>query len=601
LAVVGLLFVATAGAEELRLPLVLDGAFVESLVRSQVFTGADGSVRLNDNGTGCQFLELREPRISTSAGRVQLRTRAWARAGRAVGGRCMLLVDWRGQLEFAQAPTVGADRRSVLLRTVSWRALTPDGQTATLSTTIGRWIEQFLPLQLQETRIDLAPPLEQLRGFLALVVTREDAARVSAMLDSVAVADVAAGDDRLAVTLGLDVPPLPALPPPTAGPFTDAELALLEGKLAAVDAFVTYTIRQLTVSPAAADDMDALLDILLDMRLALVAIVAEPTRGPDDPVRRLFVATWEQLAPVLQKIAARQPDHQNALRYLSFIAAGDMLRALDRMGPAAGLDLSRDGLRRLARILVPQEQADPLEQDDAVDPELRRRFGFGEPLPPPENTSATSWLDWFVAPAHAARRPDAKTVKRLNNWVPKYEDMDSYLPMVRDVLNHVVQEQLRARDLARGFHEVFRQLVLTAAWQESCWRQFMVRGNKRVPMQSATGDIGMMQINPSVWRGFYDLHGLKWDIVYNARAGADILQHHMVTYAIGNGEHKRNGRTDNLARAAYAAYNGGPRQYDRYRRGDAPAHGRKVDAVFYEKFRAVKAGRELAVKSCFKG
>lgn len=129
----------------------------------------------------------------------------------------------------------------------------------------------------------------------------------------------------------------------------------------------------------------------------------------------------------------------------------------------------------------------------------------------------------------------------------------------------------------------------------------MARNDKRVPVESGSGDVGMMQINPTVWRGFYDLHGLRWDIVYNARAGADILQHHLVRYAIEPGEHRATGSVDNLARAAYAAYNGGPRQYDRYRRADAPAQARKIDGLFYEKYRGIQRDGELAVIACYGG
>jgi hypothetical protein len=88
-------------------------------------------------------------------------------------------------------------------------------------------------------------------------------------------------------------------------------------------------------------------------------------------------------------------------------------------------------------------------------------------------------------------------------------------------------------------------------------------------------------------------------MVYNARAGTDILENYMIKYSIRHREHETTGSLDNLARSAYAAYNGGPRAYDRYRRPDASGHGKKVDTLFYEKFRAVKAGRELTVKACY--
>jgi soluble lytic murein transglycosylase-like protein len=122
----------------------------------------------------------------------------------------------------------------------------------------------------------------------------------------------------------------------------------------------------------------------------------------------------------------------------------------------------------------------------------------------------------------------------------------------------------------------------------------------RVPVQSATGDLGMMQINPRVWRGLYDLQGMRWDIVYNARAGADILEHYLTRYALRHGEQRHSGGLDNLARSSYSAYNGGPRQYARYRRSDASTQGRKIDGLFDTKYRALKSGGELAVSACYR-
>ena len=86
----GVLTAADSMAERVSVPLNMEPAFIESLLREAVFTGTGTSVRINDDGSGCQFLELREPRISTGSARVRLRTFVSARAGRAVGDRCVL-------------------------------------------------------------------------------------------------------------------------------------------------------------------------------------------------------------------------------------------------------------------------------------------------------------------------------------------------------------------------------------------------------------------------------------------------------------------------------------------------------------------------------
>lgn len=597
----GLTLAAPSMADRVQLPLALDAHAIETVLRERVFTGSGGRVRLNDDGSGCQYLELRDPRVRIDGGRILLRTAADIRAGRAVGGQCLLLVNWSGGFEFSQQPEVG-EADSVVLTTTDWRALRPDGSPDSLANAVGGWVEQFMPADLRRTRIDLAEPLGRIREFLALMVPPDAATGAGVDVDSLALDRVAVQGDRLTATLGLEAVTVDA-PAAVAEPaLSDAELAALEQRLDAVDAFFTYTVKNIDGGPQG-DSAAALLEVLVELRRDLVALLAEPRGGARDPVRSLFVEAWERLTPVLSEAAAQQPDAEAALRLLTFVGAGDALRVLDELGPALGLEITSDGLRRLARLLVPDSAADPLAVDQAVDPALRRALGFGEPLPPPQATNDASWvdewLDWFIPSAVAAVLDPAK-VERLNNWVPKTRDMQTYLPMVRDVLAYVVAEQLKARELEASYHDLYRWLVFSAGWQESCWRQFTVKGDKRWPMESRSGDVGLMQVNVRVWRGLYDRQGLSWDIVYNARAGADILEHYLIAYALRRGEHKTTGNRDNLARSAYAAYNGGPSQYDRYRRAARPA-GVDVDAVFYEKYQQIKRGNELAVKSCYAG
>ncbi len=608
--IVGGLIATAAVADQADVSLSLETRLIESTLKQQAFTGAGGTIRVNDDQTGCQFLELGNPRLTTAPGRLLLRTSAWARAGRPMMGRCVLALDWRGEIEFVQVPSVGPDRKSIVVRITQWRALRPDGSTDALSTTVGGWLDQFLPARLKETRIDFAQPIEQLSAFLALMLGAPDGSPDSSRLNDVRIRQVAVGDGRIGVTLGVDYTPLPPVAVGREPVLSPAELEQLERRLDDVDAFFTYAMKSVART-GGIDDATPMLDILVELRRKLITVLGEERRSAVDPARQLFLDAWEGLTPLLLAASAYQDSQADALRYLTFIGAGDALKALDGLGPAAGVEVSSAGLRRLARILIPEDPADPLQYDDGVDAELRRSFGFGAPLPSPEYLFETSsreagilldgLLAWLIPTAAAATGFDPAVAKRLNNWVPKSADVRDYLPMVQKVLSYAVTEQLRTNPLDGKYQPVYRNLVFAAAWQESCWRQFVVRADKRVPMQSSTGDIGMMQINPKVWRGFYDLQGLRWDIVYNARAGADILEHHLNRYAIGNREDAKTGSVDNLARATYAAYNGGPRQYDRYRRADQPADAKKIDTLFFEKYRAVKSKGELAVSVCYSG
>src|SRR5690606_30179854 len=123
--------------------------------------------------------------------------------------------------------------------------------------------------------------------------------------------------------------------------------------------------------------------------------------GGGDPARRWFMATWSQLAPLLRPIAEQAHGEEEVLGYLSFLAAGDALEALDRLGPAFGLEISTAGLQRMARLVL-RQGGDPLHYDQAPDPELRRRFGFEARLDAGPGAPTTGWLRWLVPAAHAA-------------------------------------------------------------------------------------------------------------------------------------------------------------------------------------------------------
>src|SRR2546425_449244 len=110
----------------------------------------------------------------------------------------------------------------------------------------------------------------------------------------------------------------------------------------------------------------------------VVALAGEPHPGVD-PVRQLFLRSWDRLHDVVRRAALSGTLEGRALRYATFLAAGDALAAVDAAGPSLGLEISADGLRRLARLLEPEYAGDPLEYTEESDPALRQLFDFHEP------------------------------------------------------------------------------------------------------------------------------------------------------------------------------------------------------------------------------
>jgi|GEM_PF-377806 len=699
-----------AAARPVEVTLRFDAAFLQRLFAERVFGGPGGRLRLR-SADRCSGAELLDPRVAPAPGEVRIAASARAHAGLALGAGCWRALGWRGELRLALEPRLEGEAPRVGFRLAS-SEFRPGRARLLPEAWLWRRIEPAFRDPFEAVRIDVAPLLDLVREAIPLFARAEDRAAAARMAASLALERVAADAGGVSAVLRFEAPagarPVQAAPE---APLDAAELAALERALGDWDAFLTFVVKQ-AGRDAAAPALDReLLDVLLDARHDLVWALADPAPRGQDPVRALFVRSWGRLAPLLREVDA-DVGAEGALRYLAFVAAGDALAALDAAAPAFGLEISADGLRRLARTLVPDARVDPLARSDAVDPELRALFGFGpalaEPAPPAEGAApaprpapdagptppeappppdaaprppdvypppdaaprppdlypppdapppapdlpappdaapssdlpappeapppapspappsslgpgaARAWLPrlagalgaLLVAPAHAApafapplvrAAPDpalGALAARLNRWAPSPADAPQYVPLAGKLLRAIAGELVR--ELPGELRGVYPALVLATAWQESCWRQYVRRGAALAPLRSPAGAVGLMQVHERVWRGFYDVDGLRHDVAYNGRAGGEILRHYLRDHAFEH-EEQRHGGARALARSAYAMYNGGPSQRARWRSPKTPAALRAIDAAFLRKYEAMRDGDEAAVLACFSG
>ncbi len=386
------------------------------------------------------------------------------------------------------------------------------------------------------------------------------------------------------------------------------------------DAFLTAVVKRAGEDSGQEDLRDDLLALLLDQRYEIVATLA--TASVDGPpwLATQFGSSWERLGPLLDRVATQLPP-ESAAKYQRFLESGRLLNAARARGWLDENAATPAKLRELAEAILPKGSTDPLAYDVAVDPQLRAIFGFGEPLPAVEATSmlgasptaalgfgplavlariAEGAGNWLVPTANAAASgwDWHQLVTRLNNWVPGGQrELREYLPMVQEMLDGTART-LAERRLPPEHFGVYRNLVVTTAWQESCWRQYERRSGQVEPVRGPGPSLGLMQVNTRVWRGIYDTRGVTTDIGYNARAGAEILYHYMRKHALRAKEHLVAGGEDNLARASWAAYNGGPGHLRRYRKAETSPHLKSVDTEFWQKFQAVERDDESAFFSC---
>lgn len=583
---------AASAQATVRVPLVLDVALVRAALFEQVFAASDEPLEVLTDARGCNRLALRLPLVDTTAeGKLRLRLPVEARGGAALGTGCALSFGWSGLLELLEEPIVDADGTHLGFRITDSALLVPDGSRTSTPGVLWGWVKRLVHPRLTAFRLDLAPVLDGTRALLAQALA---AART---------AEQPVIDVRLQATgvdpRGLWVDVAIALPPEASAaweapavPLTQAELAAWDARWQAWDAFATWLVKE-AAGPAPEALRAGLLETLLDARYALREALARDVPEAD-PVRRLFVDAWQRLAPQLATLYEGLPA-ADALRHAAFVHAGDALLAVDGALAAGGVTLDSLTLRRLARTLSPAVTDEALAYGRAVDPVLRELFGLPAALSGTgPRVPAPSAVHWPFRAAHAADDDPAP-----GSWVPVPESIDAYLDAVRGLLEVTAGDDAVRKRVSAAYADVYQALLPATAWQESCWRQFERRGEEVTPLRSSAGSVGLMQVNVHVWRGLYDAQQLEHDIVYNVRAGNEILVHYLVDYAIRRGEHEVRGDVHDLARATYAIYNGGPAHLNRYRREDTKQTLRAIDRAFWKKYEAVRSRGPAAVKACF--
>jgi hypothetical protein len=591
---------APALAEPVRIPLVIGNNYLLQQTKSNIFTDAGQSARIWDDGSGCNYMVLTRPRSSVAETGLTIASDAEARVGQLIVDQCIVLFRWRGIVEIVERPEVAADGAGILFRVTDSRLRDKHGQRD-IPAVIWDWTKRYAHPRFDVLRLELAPALAEVGKLLAQFTAPRDAAAFAELVESMTLGELGVTDEGVSASLTFDAQPSfsAASDGPQPALTQDDELAGLAVLLQHYDAFLTFVVKHAAIVTTDASKRDALLQILLEARYELLdAAMRERSKSPD-PVRALFLESWTQLSPLLREISLALPG-ESALHLVSFIAAADALQAIDRLGPGFGIEISTDALRRLARLMAPDATGDPLRFDESVDPKLRELFEFGDPLPQRQPVApGHSGSGWLIPRAHAVTGWDDKSLARLNRWLPTRPELPGYLLRIGHLLEDTADDTLRLKPLASEFRQVFTPLVLATAWQESCWRQYVVHKDKRWPIKSQSGAVGIMQVLPRVWRGFYDPHALSWDISYNASAGSEILRHYLVKYAIRNKEHEVTRDVHNLARATYALYNGGPRQLRRYRFEGATPRQRAVDRSFWEKYQAIRRDGAGRVLECY--
>jgi hypothetical protein len=519
------------------------------------------NTRLAHREGPCRYVKAQATRLEAVDG--QLRVSGPGTA--AYGLDCQTALRWRGTMQFTLVPRLDGDGR-LRLQIVDSR----------VSGTSPIW--DITKRQLHPRVEQFAYDISSWRQTLVEVLRGVGPAEFEAVLSQLELGQPRAEAGGIVVPVGLEIPDAWLTPPSipaAAAPLTEAQIEALEKALEPWDAFLVYLVKQLALDNQDSALRKRLFTLLLDSRYQLSAILAGEMRTAGDPVRALFVEAWTELRGIL-----------GDARYALLLDAGDALVALDQAAPGLGMHISESGLQQLARSLRPDAQ---FAHGWEFDPQLGQLFDV-RAIPPSEPAPGRSWLDFFITSAYASEH------RALDRWVPTRSELDAYETRIATLLNRASAAELQRTSLAAPYATIYRHLIPTTALIESCWRQYVTRGEHVSYLRSGSGSVGIMQINQHVWRGFYDVQRLRWDTAYNARAGAQILMRYVKDYAIPYAE--KSGDLNDMPRAAYAVYNAGPRAVGRFHKNPPHPREARVDGKLWTLYERIAAGGEVDLRTC---
>ncbi len=450
--------VQSAAASTMVLPIRLDYPLIRAFFVQQAFTDPGQTAVVIDENDGCLFLKLQNPEIFSENGSPRLKAQMLLRAGVPVFGTCRMPIELEGLIDVRLNVQLDVSAWTLHFQTDELRFTTHDGKSSLLSGQMLGLVRERLFGHLDQVTVNLSTSVQQLQEMLPLFFKTEAQVKITKWLKSIRPGKIEARPEYYSVELVMDVEDVPAETGPALAekPLSAEEMEQFVKSWEVWDAFLIYQIEQLGLFNLDEQDRAAVLQTLLEDRYQLVSLLASdrPESG-DDLVRMQFLSAWERFSPLFRKYLTKDPSVA-PLSFLVYLTAGDALTTLDKIGPTLGLDISRDGLVRMARLLAEEGVQPNLEYSFAVDPALRNSLGLGPPLTVPnqlfpsdgvdiETLSGTGHeagknlafhpsvlFDFFVRPAFAAEL-SADELQALKPWLVNKSNFDAYQQMVRSL------------------------------------------------------------------------------------------------------------------------------------------------------------------------
>ncbi len=578
------LFTSQVWAKPLQFPLTIEMPLLRTLIVQQAYPYPGEKASLLKLSQDCNRIILSNPQVTEDRGYIRFQTKVQLKWGTPVLESCLVPFLWEGSVVLWQRPKISSQWQ-LSFETVNSTVLDQNGRPMKTVDLLWGLIKEHIHSYLNKISINLAPPVADMKTCLLPMFDRNHQRMAQHFFAGMRPDRPLVQPNGIRVNIlgEIELPPQNTASAPVPQLDRQGYSRVIE-LWQTWDDYLILQLKHFTDTPLTDDDRRILLNTMLTVRYEFTEAI-EQERMSDKFIKDQFLSTWNQLAPVFHNHLPNS-SQTNILGYLAFFTANDALRILDRLGPAAGIEISEDGFRRLAHLI----STDPFghtQSSTEADQKLRKVFGldplFDSPLPtdkpiyipaveendPSSLQEPFHWqhlglTNFFTLAQALAQEPAPRSLEDIKSWTSELTPAPELLPRVRDVLQAAAGSQQHKLKHSANTAGWFEKMILASAWQESCFRQFHVK-NKAITylLSYNRSSVGIMQVNEQIWHGVYNLKQLRWNITYNSQAGSEIMALYLRDYLqetkpainISTSQDRRF-----LAAWLYALYNGGPSQ-----------------------------------------
>ena len=358
-------------AQTIKLPVTIDYGLLQTLIIRNAYTEANQTVTLLNTGNGCVSLVLSKPSVSEANGLIRFETNVSVHAGTPVGDKCLVPVSWQGYLVLFQRPVIDGKTWKLSFTTTSSTLLDMNKRPAKIAGVAWNLIKSKVFSYLESITIDLAPPVNDLKTFLLPLFPTSMQQQTQTMLKTLRKGETRVTPKAVVVELLADVQEVykkedVQQKEVLSGKALDDMVGIWEQW----DAMLSFMVSLMSRNVLTEAERQTLMDVLLETRYAFVEGLSSQNLSHDF-VREQFVRAWRRLSPIFRNHLGQNSD-EHTLGYLSFFTAADALSVLDGLGPTFGIEMSRDGLIRMARMLTSDQSI--LNYGSGVSLDLRKLF-----------------------------------------------------------------------------------------------------------------------------------------------------------------------------------------------------------------------------------